>query len=169
MFFRIFYNKILGMDIGKNVVLGKIQTTANHCVKISDRCEIRDNVSFWIKNPLSFDENSIIIGCDTFIGNSVEFNCSKFIYIGDNCLIGSSVKIIDSSHSFDKDNLINTQDLVRRSVIIEDDVWIGSSSTILMNVTIGRGAIIGANSLVNKNVPAYEVWCGIPAKKMRDR
>ena len=52
---------------------------------------------------------------------------------------------------------------------IEDDVWIGNSSIIMAGVTIGRGAIIGAGSVVTKDVPAYEIHAGVPNKKIRDR
>ena len=55
------------------------------------------------------------------------------------------------------------------STVIEEDVWVGFRSTIMCGVTIGRGAIIAANSVVTKDVPPYEIHGGVPARKLRDR
>ena len=49
-------------------------------------------------------------------------------------------------------------------VVIEDNVWIGDKATILSGVTIGMGAIVGANSVITKDIPAYAVVAGSPAK-----
>ncbi len=47
---------------------------------------------------------------------------------------------------------------------IQDDVLISANCVLLKSITIGKGAVIGANSLVNKDIPPYEVWAGNPAK-----
>jgi acetyltransferase-like isoleucine patch superfamily enzyme len=57
----------------------------------------------------------------------------------------------------------------KTSVEIEEDVWIGANCVILPGVTIGRGAVIGAGSVVTKSVPAYSIYVGNPAKLMRMR
>ena len=56
-----------------------------------------------------------------------------------------------------------------RPTIIEDDVWIGFRATILAGVRIGRGAIVGAGSVVTKDIPPYEIYAGIPAHKIGER
>ncbi|MGC3973859.1 MAG: DapH/DapD/GlmU-related protein [Nitrospira sp.] len=53
--------------------------------------------------------------------------------------------------------------------MIEDDAWIGFGAVIMAGVQIGRGAIIGAGSVVTKSVPAYEIHAGVPAKKIGER
>lgn len=53
--------------------------------------------------------------------------------------------------------------------IVEDDVWIGHNATIIAGVTIGKGSIIAAGSVVNKDIPPCEIWGGVPAKKIADR
>lgn len=53
--------------------------------------------------------------------------------------------------------------------VIEDDAWVGFGAIIMAGVRIGRGAIVGAGSVVTKDVPPYEVHAGVPAKKIRDR
>ena len=54
-------------------------------------------------------------------------------------------------------------------IILEENVWIGTNSTVLKGVSIGKGAIIGAGSVVNKNVPQDEIWGGVPAKFIKKR
>lgn len=54
-------------------------------------------------------------------------------------------------------------------VVIEDDVFIGCNTVICNAVTIGKGAIIGAGSIVTKDIPPYEVWAGNPARYIKDR
>lgn len=54
-------------------------------------------------------------------------------------------------------------------VIIEEDVWCGANVTILKGVTIGRGSVIAAGAVVTKNVGEYEIWGGVPAKKIKNR
>ena len=56
-----------------------------------------------------------------------------------------------------------------QNVMIEDDVWVGARSIILKGVTIGRGSVIAAGSVVNKDVPRYSIVGGVPAKVMRYR
>lgn len=68
--------------------------------------------------------------------------------------VGIPQYLLGPSHINDKEN----------DVIVEEDVWIGTNVTLLSNITIGRGAIIGACSLVNKNIPPYAIVAGIPAK-----
>lgn len=54
-------------------------------------------------------------------------------------------------------------------VKIEDDVFVGANTVICNSVTIGKGAVIGAGSIVTKNIPAYQVWAGNPARYIKDR
>jgi acetyltransferase-like isoleucine patch superfamily enzyme len=53
--------------------------------------------------------------------------------------------------------------------VIGDDAWIGVGAVVMQGRSIGRGAVIGANAVVTKDVPAYEVWVGIPARKVGER
>ncbi len=54
-------------------------------------------------------------------------------------------------------------------VVIEEDVWVGANVIILKGVTIGRGSVIAAGSIVTKNVEPYSIYAGVPARKIKER
>ena len=118
------------------------------------------------------DEPYLEIGSRTYIGEMNNIRVAGgFIKIGNDCLISQLNTIVSSNHLFDKSKLINEQSWssTNNYVIIEDDVWIGASSVILPGVTIHKGAVIAAGSIVTKNVPAYAVVAGNPAKIIKYR
>lgn len=112
------------------------------------------------------------------IGNYCNFgaynhiSACNSISIGNGVLTGKWVTIVDNSHGDTDFETLQIRPLCRKivskgPVIIGNNVWIGDKATILPNVTIGEGAVIAANSVVTKNVPAYSVVAGIPAKVIR--
>jgi acetyltransferase-like isoleucine patch superfamily enzyme len=95
------------------------------------------------------------------------------IKIGDNVKIGGGARIYDTDfHSIDPELRINPKtDFINKQkleVVIEDNVFIGAHATILKGVCIGKNSIIGASSVVTKNIPANEIWAGNPAKFIRN-
>lgn len=94
------------------------------------------------------------------------------IIIGDRVSIAPNVTLISESLPNNSPHLANL-DYVKKNlvkdekIIVEDDAWIGASVTILPGVRVGKGAIIGAGSVVTKDVPAYTVVAGVPAKPIR--
>ena len=112
---------------------------------------------------------NIKIGRGTSIGFHNFIFASNEITIGDNCLIAPFVYIVDSNHKTKREKLINSQKNTSSPIHIGNDVWLSSNVTILKGVTIGDGAVIAANSVVNNDVPAYEIWGGSPAKKISVR
>ena len=111
----------------------------------------------------------IKIGKRTTIGYHNFLFASERITIGDDCLIAPFVYLVDSNHQMKKGKLINQQPNITEPIKIGNDVWIASNVTILKGVEIGDGAIIAANSVVNKIVPPYEIWGGSPAIKIGER
>jgi len=114
----------------------------------------------------------LIIGSNVSINYNCHIACINHIKIGDNVLIASRVYISDHSHGKTDFSDIyvppSKREIVSKGpVIIEDDVWIGEAVSVLPGVTIGRGAIIGANSVVTKDIPAYCVAAGVPAKVIK--
>lgn len=108
----------------------------------------------------------IVIGDNVGISGST-INATTTITIGDNVMIGSGCLITDTdSHPLHwKDRLEEKNELTARAPItIGDNVFIGARSIILKGVNIGEGAVVGAGSVVSKDVPPYTVVCGNPAK-----
>lgn len=115
---------------------------------------------------------SIIIGKNCHFGVQNHITCINKISIGDNLLTGKWVTITDNSHGDSsleclKENPIKRPIISKGPVIIGNNVWIGDKATILSDVKIGDGAIIAANAVVTKDVPAYSMAAGIPAQVIK--
>lgn len=109
------------------------------------------------------------IGKHCSFGAYNHITCANRIVIGDNCLTGKWVTITDNSHGeTDYDSLCippSKRSVTSKGpVIIGNNVWIGDKATILPGVTIGDGVVVAANTVVTKDVPAYSVVAGNPAR-----
>jgi acetyltransferase-like isoleucine patch superfamily enzyme len=166
--FRIILFKMRGLKVKKATRIGKISCEWPNNLIIGYDCDIQNNVDFRIGEPFN-DNCNITIGDRVFIGRSCEFVCSSKITIGNDCFIASSTTINDTGHEYSKHSIIKVQPLTTAKITIEDDVWIGTSCVILQGVTIGKGSVIGAGTIVNKSIPEYEVWAGVPARFIKKR
>jgi len=110
------------------------------------------------------------IGKNSYISSFSVIGVNEEISIGDNVMIADAVSIRDTDHNFNDCNLnMNKQGITTSRVIIEDDVWIGYGAVITKGITIGKGSIIGANAVVTKDVDAFSIVGGVPAKLIRSR
>jgi len=110
------------------------------------------------------------IGTDTWIGQGCFFHSAGGLKIGNAVGIGPMVKILTSHHDdLDPELAVLELPLKFEPVVIEDGADIGTGSVILPGVTIGRNSIIGAGSVVTKDVQPYAVYAGVPAKFLRLR
>lgn len=127
---------------------------------------------FYVTNP-----KNICCGNNVSIGPNAYFmNGRAKIYIGDCVMFGPHVTIITGDHRTDlcgryMITIKNEEKLPEndKNVIFEGDNWIGANSTILKGVFVGRGSIIAAGALVTKDVPAFSIVGGVPAKVIRMR
>lgn len=111
---------------------------------------------------------NIKIGNNFIATRSLTIQCCGNIIIGDDVLIASNVFICDYNHGIDNIEIPYVKnELVIKDVIINDGVWIGQNSIILPAVKIGEKAVIGAGSVVTKNVLPYTVVAGNPAKPIK--
>lgn len=162
--------------IGESVLFQKVDFLegAEH-ISIGDNTFFEKNLylsawdSYTTKGSSQTFSPSIKIGSRCHFGAFNHITAINSIEIGDNLLTGKNVTITDNSHgSTDLDNLLIEpilRPLISRGPIkIGHNVWIGDKATILPNVTIGDGAVIAANAVVTKDVPAYCVVAGNPAK-----
>lgn len=110
-------------------------------------------------------------------GKEVSFGPGCMIYepragleIGDHCLLAGGVMICGVEHGFARTDIpMRHQTPTTGKVVIEDDVWLGMGVKVLPGVTIGRGAIVGAGSVVTKSIPAGSVALGVPCKVVGSR
>ncbi|MGI6030234.1 MAG: sugar O-acetyltransferase [Eubacteriales bacterium] len=122
----------------------------------------------YIEPPFRADYGTnITLGDGVYINyNLTVLDCAP-VTVGNRVLIAPNVSIYNVEHPFDP-VLRGTTAVERgKSVVIEDDVWIGGSVTILGGVTIGRGSIIGAGSVVNRDIPPGVVAAGNPCRPIR--
>ena len=104
------------------------------------------------------------IGNDVGISGAILYALAD-ITIGDRCLLGSNCCIFTSDHhGLHPANRRTTLAVRNAPVVLEEDVWIGANATILKGVTIGRGSIVSASSVVTGNIPAGTIVLGNPAR-----
>jgi acetyltransferase-like isoleucine patch superfamily enzyme len=113
----------------------------------------------------TFAHGRLIIGDRAFINYGVDIAATGLVSIGADCLIGTHVSIIDNDFHGLAERL---QMPSPKPVIIGDNVWIGNRAIILPGVTIGDGAVVGAGSVVTRDVPPRTVVAGNPARVLRE-
>jgi dTDP-4-amino-4,6-dideoxy-D-glucose acyltransferase len=149
-------------------------------VRISDKCSIYnpenisigDNTRIDDFTILSAGEGGIIIGKKVHIGCHSTLIGELEIRIGDYTELSGRVSVYSSTNDFTCkwywDNEDERDNIITGNVDIQQGCVIGCGSVVLPAVTIGQYARVGALSLVKKDIPAMEVWVGIPVKKLFD-
>ena len=120
-------------------------------------------------------KKSLIFGKNIQLNDYVHITAMNKVIIGDNVLMASKIYISDCSHGYydggDKDSSPDKIPFDREykisEVIIEDNVWLGEFVSVLPGVKIGRGSIVGSNSVVTKNIPENCIAVGVPAKVIK--
>lgn len=112
-----------------------------------------------------FNPAGVTIGHDTIIGDHCFLDGRAPLKIGSHVGIASQVLIYNDEHDINSADYGNSFG----PVSIGDYVFIGPRVIILPNISIGRGAVVAAGAVVTKDIPAGEIWGGIPAKKISDR
>lgn len=186
---KVFYGKLF-QDIGRGIIFGK-GLVLRHPQRISlgDNVAIDDNVMLDAsgagKEGITIGSNVIIsrncviqgktsavkigdktdIGCNAIISSGGGIDIGKHVLIAGNCYIGGGRYLSERL-----DIPMMSQGVYSQgSVVIEDDVWLGAGAIVLDGVHVGKGCIIGAGAVVTKDLPAYTVAVGVPAKAIRNR
>jgi acetyltransferase-like isoleucine patch superfamily enzyme len=111
----------------------------------------------------------LTIGDGVFFQHSCTMSVHEAVTIGDYVLFGERVSITDANHiTTAGSDPIDFRGLVTKPVVIDRNVWVGAKATILPGVHIGENAVIGANAVVTRDIPAYTVAVGIPARVIRE-
>ena len=124
----------------------------------------------FMHNVRILDPKNVSIDDYTYINHNTDIYGHGKVTIGKYVLIGQNCNLMSVNHAFSQWNKpIRSQGITVGPIVIEDDVWIGANVTILSNVTIHRGAIVGANSVVTKDIEAFSIVGGTPAKLIKYR
>lgn len=186
---RIFIKEVHGLFIvGKKVKI----THGNHIrcgknVKFEDYSEIHglcsegllfgDNVTISrgvMIRPSSYYGGDLgvglVMGNNSSIGPHGYVGCSGKIVIGSNVMLGPKCSLFAENHIFSNtETSIKSQGVKQKGITIEDDCWIGSNVVILDGVTIGKGSVIGADTLVTKDIPSGSIVTDKRNKTIRAR
>lgn len=113
---------------------------------------------------------NLTMGDDVDLAKDVLITTDGGVFIGDRVLIGYRTQILSKNHAVPAlPGKIFGKGHVKKSVSIDDDVWIGAGCIILPGVKIGEGAVVAAGSVVTKNVPDFCYVAGVPAKIIKHR
>lgn len=134
-------------------------------------------------HSFAFDPDGLYSYETIFVGNNVDLGYRPIlvatrssITIGNDVMFGPEVTIRGGNHRFDIPGIpmAAVDDSMKeadndRDVVIGNDVWVGTRAIILHGVTVGDGAVIGAGSVVTRDVPPYSIVAGNPARLIRER
>lgn len=135
-----------------------------------NKYDLSEFFSFNGEGILMYGDGIISIGRNSYIGrfSTLQSSDECKIQIGDNCKIGPFFSVWTHSSDVDCDYRFEEKIKPKKGdIVIKDAVWIGANVVITPGVTVGENAIIGANSVVTKDVPDYGIVGGVPAKLIR--
>lgn len=177
--------------VGKNVIFGRNITLRHpHKISLGDNVIIDDNCvldakggkssGITVGNNVTIGRNSALICKDSNIKIGSNVNITTYVNIGsgeggrveigDNVEIGSFTHFSGRTYDITPgDMLPSAQGSTSHGVIVEDLVWIGAGVIILDGVKIGQRSIVGAGSVVNKEIPPNCISAGVPARVIRKR
>lgn len=156
--------------IGKNVSISKMINIVG-----SKNISLGDNVRLDSFCNIIAASGSLKIGNHCHIASNCFLLCTGGIELRDFCTIAPAVNIFSSSDNYDGSTLTNPMVTIKFSkpqpskVTLGKHVIIGTGSVILPGCTIGEGSSVGALSLINRSLKPWEVYAGIPAKKIANR
>ncbi len=125
--------------------------------------------------PISKNKKVLSFGNNLQINDYVHITAIESVTIGNNVLLASKIYISDCTHGSyagdisdcNPNTIPKDRPLFSKPVVIEDNVWLGEFVTVLPGVTIGKGTIVGANSVVSKSLPENVIAVGSPAKPIK--
>ncbi len=140
-----------------------LQISGRGAFKMGSRCVLDRSMTIECSGHLH-------IGDRVIFGHHCTLAAVEYLAIGDDCLIAEMVSIRDHDHRFDRlDIPVREQGAVSAPVHIGRNVWLGAKVTVVKGVRIGDNAVIGANAIVTRDIPANAVAAGVPARVLRYR
>ncbi len=157
----------LGLQLGPGAVLAsgaKLNIEPGGCIRIGARARIGEQVLITAKRGAVVE-----IGADSLVNTRSILTCWSRLVIGRQSLVAPHCHITDRNHGLDPASPIVEQRGEVAPITIGDDVWVAGSCIILCGVRIGDGAVVAANSVVNRDVAPMAIVGGSPARLLRSR
>ncbi|MBN1676641.1 MAG: acyltransferase [Kiritimatiellae bacterium] len=136
-------------------------------VEVGEGTVIGDDA--WV-NVCIRDENiRLRIGRNVLIGRQCMVSTAGHLEIGDYCVLAPRVYVSDADHTYADISapILQQPPTCGRSLIVEENCWLGIHVAICGNLTVGRGSVVGANAVVTTDVPPFSVVAGVPAKVIK--
>lgn len=158
---------------GKTIIIGdnvEINALSIEGITLGNNVTILRNTVIECTGNIKNMGEGLVIGNNVGIAQNCFIQVRGKVIIGSDVMFGPNVSIFSENHGFtDLDIPMISQATTRGTVIIENDVWLGTRSIILAGVRIGKGSIIAAGALVNRDIPPYSIVAGVPAKVIKSR
>lgn len=165
---RNFYYRQMGVRIAGYAWLRDVEIPrAFHAIELADGVALDRGVILLASDDV--DRIQIRIGPGTYVNRHTFIDAVDSISIGRDCAIGPNCYITDHDHGMDPSRPPLGQSMKSRPTTIHDRVWIGANVVVLKGVTIGESAIIGAGSVVTRDVASAAVVAGVPARTLESR
>jgi acetyltransferase-like isoleucine patch superfamily enzyme len=153
-----------------SIINGKVYVVGPSNIFIGKNCSFGPNCR--IETYANYGEQSLkpklIIGDNCSIQHAVHIYCAKKVEIRKGCLIASGCMITDENHGMDPlKGYYISQPLLIKPTLLDEGVWLGENVCVLPGVTIGKYCVIGANSVVKRDIPDYSIAVGNPAKVVK--
>ena len=151
---------------GQGVSIGSfsyLDCSAVNGVRFGDGVTLREFAWLQCRSGLNERAESVEIGRGTYIGPGAVLGAGGAIKIGENTQIGARIAMAAEAHAAGSDGSFVSGNVRRRGITVGDRCWIGNNVSILDGVTIGNDSIVGAGSVVTRNVPSGETVFGVPA------
>lgn len=149
-------------DLGSARVIGRVKVRNHGTITIGDRTLFEGTI---VPIELAAWGATLRIGQGCYINYGTNVSARAGVTIGDNVAIGQYSIIMDDDYHSASDHRRAGK---RAPIVIESDSWLGARVIVLRGAHIGRGAVIGANSVVTGNIPPYAVAVGTPARVIRN-
>ena len=154
-----------GADVGSRLrVSGRPRVVVHGTMRLGDRVQIYSTLA---RSEFVADSRATLeIGSRTLVNFGTSIVATGGVSIGAHCHIGPHCIIMDNPfHELDPDRRLDVP--APRPIVIEDNVWLGARVIVLPGVTIGRDSVVGAGSVVTKDVPPRTLVAGVPAREVR--
>ena len=166
---RMTWFRLLGMQLGSGAHLRRVKVTGNcQDIRIGANTYLDDYLVLQVSGPPN-GKIKIEIGANCGFNRFSVIDACEHVVIGDRTRVGPSVFITDHDHGILTAQTTKALLLKGEPTMIGEDVWLGAGVKILKGVTIGDCCIVGAESIVTKDLPPNSIAVGIPAKVIRQR